>query len=645
MKIFEYLTPDNQIALWIIYVLWGLFGLWFLSLLWTLWQHLSFRSQIKRCEDVTEISGNDTTVNSHSTTSAFALRNANEEQFRAFQRARKLVEDTPITRHLKTIFDAGHHESQLDTRSLIKNTSDELLRSNGLQRSLLSIFIILGLLGTLFGLADTLASLDSLLAGSARLNNDLLGQSLQRLLGTLKSAFAPSIWGVSLTVVGVLFLALYFRVVALPLVGLLGRLTLTVWVPQLMPTTSQRLLTKLQVTERQMQRSFEAAQQVAEFAEGIQEKTSDFGQTLSAATTKLNQMVKVSHDLDTFSANFIEGVKVLAPFQQDLRNLYQQVAEESKTFHDSVQSSIVESKAFRADVHVQLNSQNGQLTEMLGGLRSYEAAYVTNRERIDEKLGVVLVEAQRAFDSLSRRNEEIAASLDEGLGKPLRENLAQSLTAIQIELQTRLAEITDSLHLQLGILNERIGRLDEPLHKTARDVGDTFSNFNETTRGFVEKLQREFSQQNDTNQKQLQRLESLSENLPPLLQALTQSSKDFSGTSSSFATQGQQLSTDVATLSQKIAVLTESVDSLKDQVSLKKIAGQLDSTEQRIAELVRQQTNVLQQLGRSIEMMTTSAVRRHEPTFPPDGMSRQTKVAVREPSWRARIKSFFTGGR
>jgi len=645
MKILEYLTPENQIALWIIYALCALFGLWIVLLLWTLWQHLSFRSQIKRCEDVTELTQNDTLVDPESTTSAFALHHANEEQFRAFQRARRLSENSPITRHLKSIFDAGHNESQLDTRSLIKNTSDELLRSNGLQRSLLSIFIILGLLGTLFGLADTLASLDSLLAGSARLNNDLLGQSLQRLLGTLKSAFAPSIWGVSLTVVGVLFLALYFRVVTLPLVGLLERFTLTVWVPQLMPTTSQRLLTKLQVTERQMQRSFEAAQQVAEFAEGIQEKTGDFGQTLSAATTKLNQMAKVSQDLDTFSANFIEGVKILAPFQQDLRNLYQQVAEESKAFHNSVQSSIVESKAFRADVQAQLNNQHTQLTEMLGGLRSYEAAYVTSREGIDEKLGVVLVEAQGAFNSLSRRNEEIAASLDEGIGKPLRENLAQSLAAIQLELQTRLAEVTESLHVQLGILNERMGRLEEPLHKTARDVGDTFSNFNETTRGFLEKLQREFSQQNDTNQKQLQRLESLSENVPPLLQTLTQSSKDFSGTSSSFATQGQQLSTDVATLSEKITVLTESVDSLKDQVSLKKIVGQLDSTEQRIAELVRQQTNVLQQLGRSVEVMATTAARRREPSFPPDGMSTQTAVAVSEPGWRDRVKSFFTGGR
>lgn len=637
MRILEYLTPENQIAVVLIYSLLVLFGFWFVVLLLSFVRLLRYRSEIKSCEDVSEIA-EDTSNGVAATISAL-----DEKGFRAFQEARRLNDTSPITKHLKSVFEAGRHESQLDIRGLIKNTSDELLRSNGLLRSLLSIFIILGLLGTLFGLADTLASLDALLHGSARLNNDVLGQSLQRLLGTLKSAFAPSIWGVSLTVVGVLLLALYFRVVALPLAGLLERLTLTVWVPQLIPTKSQRLLATLQITEQQVQKSFVAAQQVAKFAEGIQEKTGRFGETLDNAATTLHRMTKVSGHLDDFSRNFIEGVKILAPFQQDLRSLYEQVADESKAFHASVQSSIVESKGFRTDMQQQLNSQHEQVTKMLGGLRSYEAAYIDNRQGIDEKLGLVLVEARNAFESLSHRNEEIASSLDVGLGKPLRESLAQNLGDIEKEMQTNLAAVAESLQVQLGVLNERMGRLDEPLNKTAIKVGDTFANFDESTRGFLEKLQREFAQQNETNKKQLDRLESLSENIPRLLQTLSESSNDFSGTSSNFAAQGQKLSSDVMALSQDISTLTKSVESLKDHVTLKDLIARLNNTEGAIADLISQQTRVLQQLGKAVDSIN---LRRREPsTFGSDGGSIHPPVVVADTGWRDRLRHFFTGKR
>ncbi len=639
MRILEYLRPENQIAVALIYILLGLFGVWVVVLVWNCWRHLQYRNQIKRCEDVDELGEEIATTPD----SEFAARNSDNKSFLTFYETRRLSDNSPITRHLRSIFDAGRYESQLDVRGLIKNTSDELLRSNTLLRSLLSIFIILGLLGTLFGLADTLASLDALLHGTARLNNDVLGQSLQQLLGTLKSAFAPSIWGVSLTVAGVLLLALYVRVVALPLVGLLERLTLTVWVPQLMPTKSQRLLATLQITEQQMQKSFAAAQQVANFAEAIQEKTGQFGQTLDTATATLVRMNRVSGHLDAFSQNFIEGVRILAPFQQELRSLYQQVADESKTFHESVQSNIVESREFRAGIERQLRSQHEQLTQMLGGLKSYEAAYVSSRLGIDEKLGRVLIEAEKAFESLSHRNEEVAASLDAGLGKPLRDSLAQHLEAIEKELQTRLAEVAEALHVKLGALNERMGRLDEPLNKTATKVGDTFANFDESTRGFLEKLQREFAQQNETNKKQLDRLESLSENVPRLLQVLSESSKDFSGTSSNFAAQGQKLSGDVTALSQGIGTLTESVQSLKEHVTLKDLIARLNNTEQNIANLIGHQTHVLQQLGRVVESINSR--RREHSTFGADGGAKPPPVFLPEPSWRERLVTFFTGKR
>lgn len=645
MKLFDYLTPENPIAQLIVYLLLALFMIWSALLILSLLRHLLYWSQINRCKDVGGLRAQQTRAENGQPESVLHLQQAGAEIFQAFQQDKRLQENGPITRHLRAVFEAGWNESQLDSRGLIKNTTDQLFRINSLHRSLLSIFIILGLLGTLFGLADTLASLDTLLHGTNQINNDILGQSLQRLLGTLKSAFAPSIWGVSLTVLGVLIFAFYMRAIALPLSGLLERMTLTVWIPQLVPTTSQKLLDKLQLSERQMQRSFEAAKQVAEFAEGIKEQTGEFGETLGLATKKLKQMTRVSDNLETFSQNFVAGVKVLAPFQQELRGLYQQMLDESRAFQESVQSNIAGSQDFQKQIQNQLNSQHSQLAQVLNSLQSYEAAYVTNRERIDEKLGAVLIQAEKAFESLGQRNEEIGAALDASLGKPLRENLAVSLGAVQIELQGRLTEIKDTLEVQLSSTGERLGRLDEPLNKAAQNFTDTFSNFNETTRGWLEKLQREFANQNETNQQQLHRLETLGEQIPKLLQTLSDSSKNFSDTSGSFAVHGQQLSADVKTLSQNIGTLGTSVEALSEQVTLNKSVAQPDAAE-RLAKLIERQTNVLQQLGNKIQAVTSGQSRRRETQLHgSDRRSGETQFIASDLRWRDRLRSWLRMGK
>jgi len=641
MKILDYLTPENPIAQLIIYLLLALFLIWCALLVLSLVRHLLYWSQINRCRDVGGLRAQQTTLEDEQPESVLHSQQAGAEIFQAFQQDKRLQENGPITRHLSAIFEAGWNESQLDARGLVKITTDELFRVNSLHRPLLSIFIILGLLGTLFGLADTLASLDTLLHGNSSLNNDILGQSLQRLLGTLESAFAPSIWGVSLTVLGVLIFAFYMRVIALPLSGLLERMTLTVWIPQLVPTASQKLLDKLQLSEHQMQRSFEAAQEVAEFAESIKEKTGDLGKTLGLATKKLKVMTKVSDNLETFSETFVEGVKVLAPFQQDLRILYQQMTEESRAFQESVKSNIAGSQDFQKQIQNQLNSQHSQLAQVLNSLQSYEAAYVTNRERIDEKLGAVLVQAEKAFESLGQRNEEIGAALDESLGKPLRENLAVNLGAVRSELQGRLAEIKNTLEVTLSSMGDRLGRLDDPLNKAAQNFTDTFSNFNETTRGWLEKLQREFANQNETNQQQLEQLKTLGKQIPDLLQTLSESSRNFSETSGSFAAHGKQLSADVTALSQNISTLGTSIGSLSEQVSLGKPSTRTNA-EERLVELIGQQTGVLKQLGAKIQSLTAAQPRRREPAVVSDDGLRQEQFQPRL-RWRDRFKRLFRG--
>lgn len=513
MKILEYLKPENVIAKWVVYLLAALFVLWLGSLLWSLRRHLRFLKEIRGCQDVHSLRAQLAALNNETEDGSLeAQSGASRIAFQSFQSESGLHKASPIARHVRAIFDAGSTESQLDTSTLIKNTSAEIFRLNYLHRSLLSIFIVLGLLGTLFGLADTMSSLDALLRGTSQLNNTTLSQSLQSLLGTLKSAFAPSIWGVSLTVLGVLLYALYMRAIILPLSGVLERTTLTIWIPQLMPTASQRLQERVRLSRQEMDRAMAAQKEVTEFAEEIRSKTGSLRETLGLTDDAFKQMAEVADRLGSFSSQFAEGVKGLTSFQSELRALYQQMTDESRAFQQSVQLNIASSEEFQKQIQAQLNSHHEQTASLLKALQSYESAYIENRGRIDQGLTGVLEKAQGAYESLGRRNEEMTQALDEALGKPLRETLGRDMEGVQ----KHLAQVSETLEFQLTTLGQKLGQLDQPLNSAAKNFSETFSNFDESTRDWLTRLQLEFAKQNDTNQKQLARLEALTQQIPQL---------------------------------------------------------------------------------------------------------------------------------
>src|SRR5260370_17462551 len=196
MKILDFLRPENPIAKWIVVALLLLYVGWLILLGWNLWRQLLFRSQIKRCSDVSDLRPEELTPIDIEGPSSPVIARPGVTVFLRYARANG-IEGGPIGRHVRAIFEAGRTESQIDARGLIKNTSDELFRTNSLHRSLLSIFIIVGLLGTLFGLADTMASLDSLLHGTT-LTNDTLSQGLRSFLATLPAPSPPTTHGLFL---------------------------------------------------------------------------------------------------------------------------------------------------------------------------------------------------------------------------------------------------------------------------------------------------------------------------------------------------------------------------------------------------------------------------------------------------------------
>ena len=525
----EYLLPANSIALGIVICLFCFFIAWLVGLI-VYWRILSRkRKQIENNQDIQPL------VTARQEQDRGRDDNEGETDanpfFQDFCAERSLSENSFISKHLKAIFLAGWNESRLEVSELINHTASNLFRWNSLFRSALAVFIVIGLLGTLFGLTDSLVRLSSELRQNAQTqtsteNNQAdaasesvtdsstrITDALSKLMEDIKGAFAPSIWGIIFTITGVVLYGVYLQIACHPVKSTLERLTLTVWVPQLYPTTSQKLIQTLQESEAQMRSGYQTAVRVDELVETVQTNVNEFNISLTQAKTitqplsesgeKINQAASAirtaAADLNTgftrslnefsdvlnkgflqslneFSNEFASSVNQLAGFQNEIRNLHQQFQKEANE---------------KLDQHCEkLSDQNQDLIKVLNALNNYEEASINSRKQIDEKLRGsidkaaetntnIYTENRKWFENINTENKQqfsdMQKELKQDLGN-LQETLEKQLGHLATELKTNLINIQNDLNSGLTTLNERLENFDTPLKQTVKGIKGVFDN-------------------------------------------------------------------------------------------------------------------------------------------------------------------------
>lgn len=635
MKSSSYLIPDNPIALAIVIVLAVLFGIWLISLTIRWFILAKLRRQLEACADVSilrnairsRVSFED--VSKSNQPELLNFQDHANAAFKSFCDAKGLSPKSVIARHLRAIFDAGINESRLEVTPLVKNTGSYLLRSSNLFRSVLSLFIIIGLLGTLGGLASTLGQLSQISPegdqgistaqpppndqsgtqpiGSGQSAQDRAAKGLKTVLEQLKSAFAPSIWGVLYTIVGVLLFGLFLQVANTPLRDALERHTLVDWVPALLPTPSQSLWEKLQVSDRQIQASLESAKDVAQLAKSIQDDSSDLSKSIRDAKRSIPKLTKVSDQLVNFSDNFVNAVNVLIPFEQQLRQLYEQLLSESKTFHETVRENIAKGEVFQRGVATQLDSQNEQIVSLLIAFNAYEKAYIATRESIDEKLDRLLQEANKAYLSLGERNQEVITTIVSSLREPLSHDLTNGLSKVENALDVRLSTLSRTLEA-----------LHTPLEHAADGLEGTLQNLNTRTEILLKELQQEFFGRNKLHEQQLANITDLSGKLTKLLEQL-------SGSSSLLKEYEQVLGNNVNTLAQNVGTLGGNIDVLNQSLSSNGRGSQSEEELKRLLPLHEQLMVQLQSLVETLKRQRPTSV-----AVPPKPINVQPPPLVRE---------------
>ncbi len=554
----EYLSPANTIALIIVICLLCLFIAWLVGLI-RYWIRLSKKKeQIENNQDIQPL----VTARQERDRG----RDDNEAEtdanpvFQDFCAERSLSENSFISKHLKAIFLAGWNESQLEVSELINHTTSNLFRWNSLFRSVLAIFIVIGLLGTLFGLTDSLVKLAPALRASAETqtptenvetttpvdanseNSRQMTQALSDLMDDIKGAFAPSIVGVLFTVLGVILYGIFLRFACHPVRSTLEQSTLTVWVPRLYPTTSQKLIQTLQESEAQMRSGYENAVRVDGLVENMQTSVDGFNRSLTQAneitgplaesgtkinaaassistaaaalnkgfTESLNHFADVLNrgflqSLGEFSEKFKSSVTQLTGFQDEIRKLHQE-------FQQAADQKLDQQTEKLDQQNQNFVQASNALEEVLNALKDYETAYIDSRKQMDETLKAFISTATETNTSIYTQNREwfekvntdnkqqfseMQNQLKTELGH-VQQTLKNQLDALATGLAQNLENIQQDLDSGLTTLNEQLENFDTPLKETVEEIKEVFdgqlTTLNERLEKFPEPIQKSADQ-------------------------------------------------------------------------------------------------------------------------------------------------------
>lgn len=675
----EYLFPENLIAFGIIWVLIGFFSIWLVGLV-IYWRWL--RTEWKRIENNQNI---QSLVNAQQERDRGRENNDQkvdpENTFSEFCEESSLNRRSPITKHLKAIFVAGWDESRLEGSELINHTTSELFKWNNLFRSMLAVFIVIGLLGTLFGLADSLTGLspalrENIASESAIENNEeraanqtdtensrKMTQALSELLDKMKGALAPSIWGIIFTIIGVILYGMYLQLACHPVKSILERSTLTVWIPQLYPTTSQK-------SESQRQEGFRTAAQFSESVQKVHGNIDEFNESLAQASAitqplsdSVTQINKAALDISTaadvlntgfteslgkFSEEFTSSVTHLTGFQDEIRSLHQQFQEAANQKLNQFQEAANQ----KLDQQIEtLNKQDQNLTTTVEVLKNCEKLYVESCQQIDNTLQKFLNKTTEAsahiettnkqfLEGINTRNREWLAEIQ----NQLKTDLAIIQPTLKEELKTLTGQLTEDLKEVQGTLDEELTALTDqlkffqlPIEKTADQIEGVIGSFTRIMEGIVNNLQSEFRKQNETiqalNEKyeaQLTGVKSLNESVKSLLTQLDENSKNQKEAVNTLSNNVGGLTTDIQSLdtaiksftsdsediSQSIGAIKGHVETLgnasqelvqkADVTPLNTNIGRLNATIEQISQNSQKLADAVNQLTRQIDSSGTS---------------------------------------
>jgi len=376
----------------------------------------------------------------------------------------------PLFEHLKAIYDAGHKSSRLDSDLLVKNTVNKIFSGVDTIRTTISLFLVVGILGTLVGLAISIGSFSGEgFVVNAQANN--AAAELSNLFTNLRGAFAPSMWGVFCTILFVAAFSLFIQEACINrLTEKLTNSTINIWLPVLYPTDfqkSENSLVKLNETVKN-------AGNINTGAQGLLKNLTESNATIVALKEAADAVTETQNAFNDGAAKFTELKDTLTAMQNQIR-------EQNDGFLAYMGNLASETKKV-ADQNLDITNavkdtylaQSEKLETVIHTLKMYDENFTEYRENSEKSLAKSIETNNEIAKKISDSEEHLVKAI----GDPLRQQLATELQNIGNNIgtaATSLKQINNPLvetNKKMGIMFENFGRsFDELLDKLGAKAG------------------------------------------------------------------------------------------------------------------------------------------------------------------------------
>lgn len=385
--------------------------------------------------------------------------------FTAYVESKEKTEATePLFEHLRAIYEAGHKSSRLEPELLVRNTIEKIFKGTDSIKTLISIFLVMGILGTLVGLAISIGSFngDGFVINSEARNT---AAELSKLFSNLKGAFAPSMWGVFATIIFVVYYTIFVQERCVNrLTEKLTTVTINKWLPELYPTDFQKGEISMAKLNDAVQNANKSIDNQVKFVD----KTEEMFQNLTETNETIKELRNVSEVLRTSTEAYQNSSVKVA----ELKDVLADMAEKSKN----------DTEWFKTYVIQQIN-----------GIKEVQTSYLADSEVMRKSLSASTEKNIAATDGLQNMQNEVIAAV----GNPLQ----QKLEDMSQRLENNLGKFSDSM-LEIS---DAVARITNPLDKTAVQIQQIIR----TAVDEIDKKNKLLAEQGGISEEKLNTLQSL----------------------------------------------------------------------------------------------------------------------------------------
>lgn len=374
------------------------------------------------------------------------------ELFAKYEASKEKTAATEVLfEHIRAIYAAGIKSSRLDADLLVKNSIDKIFSGVDFLKTSISLFLVIGILGTLVGLAISIGGFNGanfIMTGQA--STSATATELSSLFGNLRGAFAPSMWGVFFTISFVFIYSWFIQEQCIN--RLTEKLTINTirhWLPILYPTDFQRSdnsIAKLNTTIKN--------------AEGINKGVVDLQDNLD----KSNATVKALSDMSDSIQRAARDFELSATKITDIQKLYDELRASNTAFNASLKDLVTASKEDMKESYDAYLKQGNDLQDKINAL-----AYVMKEQ--NGVLGTVSEQLTSYNDTLLKNVNQIinaAQSTVNAADKLMKENAEhthQALDTMQHSAQT----LKESAVANSKIKDDLIHGMSDPMKKAAEE--------------------------------------------------------------------------------------------------------------------------------------------------------------------------------